>query len=44
MYAIGVPAFALQAIKSVVVILVILLYSQQVKSLFQRVFSERKAT
>lgn len=31
MYAIGVPAFALQAIKSVVVILVILLYSEQVR-------------
>lgn len=32
MYAIGVPAFALQAIKAVVVILVILLYSEQVRS------------
>jgi galactofuranose transport system permease protein len=37
MYAIGVPAFALQAIKAIVVILVILLYSEQVKSLFRRV-------
>ena len=31
MYAIGVPAFALQAIKGVVVIFVILLYSEQVR-------------
>jgi simple sugar transport system permease protein len=31
MYAIGVPAFALQAIKAVVVILVIILYSEQVR-------------
>ena len=31
MYAIGVPAFALQAIKSVVVIFVILLFSEQVR-------------
>jgi simple sugar transport system permease protein len=31
MYAIGVPAFALQAIKAVVVILVIMLYSKQVR-------------
>jgi simple sugar transport system permease protein len=31
MYAVGVPAFALQAIKAVVVILVILLYSEQVQ-------------
>jgi simple sugar transport system permease protein len=31
MYAIGVPAFALQAIKALVVILVILLYSRQVR-------------
>ena len=29
MYAFGVPAFALQAIKGVVVIFVILLYSEQ---------------
>jgi len=32
MYAIGVPAFALQAIKAVVVIFVILLFSEQVRS------------
>ncbi|MBN1373388.1 MAG: ABC transporter permease [Anaerolineaceae bacterium] len=31
MYAFGVPAFALQAIKAIVVILVILLYSEQVR-------------
>ena len=31
MYAVGVPAFALQAIKAVVVILVIMLYSRQVR-------------
>jgi simple sugar transport system permease protein len=31
MYAVGVPAFALQAVKAVVVILVILLYSEQVR-------------
>ena len=34
MYAIGVPAFALQAIKSVVVILVILLFSEQAQRLY----------
>ena len=37
MYAIGVPAFALQAIKAVVVILVILLYSDQVKGFLRRI-------
>jgi simple sugar transport system permease protein len=37
MYAIGVPAFALQAIKAVVVILVIILYSDQVKGLIRRI-------
>jgi galactofuranose transport system permease protein len=41
MYAIGVPAFALQAIKAVVVVLVILLYSEQFKS-FIRKFSAPK--
>jgi simple sugar transport system permease protein len=44
MYAIGVPAFALTAIKGVVVILVVLLYSQQVRGLFQRLSTERKET
>lgn len=37
MYAIGVPAFALQAIKSVVVILVILLFSEQVRGFIRRI-------
>lgn len=36
MYAIGVPAFALQSIKGVVVIFVILLYSEQVKTFVRR--------
>ncbi len=42
MYAIGVPAFALQAVKSVVVILVILLYSEQVKTFFQNISASKK--
>jgi simple sugar transport system permease protein len=42
MYAIGVPAFALQAIKGIVVIIVILLYSEQVRSFFQKLALERK--
>jgi simple sugar transport system permease protein len=42
MYAIGVPAFALQAIKGVVVILVILLYSEQVRGFFQNIAASRK--
>lgn len=42
MYAIGVPAFALQAIKGVVVIIVILLYSEQVRGLFQKIAADRK--
>jgi len=37
MYAIGVPAFALQAIKAVVVIFVILLYSEQVRGFVRRI-------
>jgi galactofuranose transport system permease protein len=41
MYAIGVPAFALQAIKAVVVVFVILLYSEQFRS-FIRKFSVPK--
>jgi ribose/xylose/arabinose/galactoside ABC-type transport system permease subunit len=44
MYAVGVPAFALQAIKGVVVILVIMLYSKQVRELFQKLVVERKET
>ncbi|HSM24975.1 MAG TPA: ABC transporter permease [Anaerolineaceae bacterium] len=42
MYAVGVPAFALQAIKAVVVILVILLYSEQVRG-FLRTITKHKA-
>ena len=37
MYAVGVPAFALQAIKAVVVILVILLYSEQVREFLRHI-------
>ncbi len=44
MYAIGVPAFALLAIKGVVVILVILLYSEQVRGFFQHTIADRKET
>jgi simple sugar transport system permease protein len=43
MYAFGVPAFALQAIKGVVVILVILLYSEQVRGLIQKVTVQKEA-
>jgi galactofuranose transport system permease protein len=39
MYAVGVPAFALQAIKAVVVLLVILLYSEQVRSFVRKISS-----
>jgi len=42
MYAVGVPAFALQAIKAVVVIFVILLYSEQVKNFVQKVTAQKK--
>ena len=42
MYAIGVPAFALQAIKAVVVILVILLYSEQVQAFVHGLGASRK--
>jgi hypothetical protein len=42
MYAIGVPAFALQAIKAVVVIVVILLYSEQVKGFVRGLGARRK--
>jgi ribose/xylose/arabinose/galactoside ABC-type transport system permease subunit len=41
MYAIGVPAFALQAIKGVVVIFVILLYSEQARNLVQRIGTQK---
>ncbi|MDD3828075.1 MAG: ABC transporter permease [Anaerolineaceae bacterium] len=43
MYAFGVPAFALQAIKAVVVIFVILLYSEQARSLVQRISAQKGA-
>jgi ribose/xylose/arabinose/galactoside ABC-type transport system permease subunit len=42
-YAVGVPAFALQAIKGVVVILVILLYSEQVRGLVRRIGAQKEA-
>jgi len=42
MYAIGVPAFALQAIKAVVVIIVILLFSEQVRGLFRGFGAQKK--
>jgi ribose/xylose/arabinose/galactoside ABC-type transport system permease subunit len=42
MYAIGVPAFALQAIKAVVVIFVILLFSEQVRNFVQRISTQKK--
>ncbi|HNT25321.1 MAG TPA: ABC transporter permease [Anaerolineales bacterium] len=43
MYALGVPAFALQAIKGVVVILVILLYSEQARSLLRKLSTQKEA-
>jgi len=43
MYAVGVRAFALQAIKGVVVILVILLYSEQVRGLVRRIGAQKEA-
>lgn len=42
MYAIGVPAFALQAIKAIVVIFVILLYSDQVRGFVRRLSAPKK--
>ena len=42
MYAIGVPAFALQAIKAVVVIFVILLFSDQARGFVQRITALKK--
>jgi simple sugar transport system permease protein len=42
MYAIGVPAFALQAIKAVVVIIVILLFSEQVRGLVRGFSADKK--
>jgi ribose/xylose/arabinose/galactoside ABC-type transport system permease subunit len=43
MYAVGVPAFALQAIKSLVVIVVILLYSRQVRGFIQWIGNPKKS-
>jgi len=43
MYAFGVPAFALQAIKSVVVIAVILLYSEQAQVLVRKFSAQKEA-
>lgn len=43
MYALGVPAFALQAIKSVVVIFVILLYSEQLKNFMRKITAPKGA-
>lgn len=43
MYTVGVPADALKAAKAVLVLVVILLYSEQVRGLLNR-FSERKGT
>jgi simple sugar transport system permease protein len=43
MYAVGVPAFALQAIKGLVVIAVILLYSEQVRGFVRRITSQKEA-
>jgi ribose/xylose/arabinose/galactoside ABC-type transport system permease subunit len=42
MYAIGVPAFALMAIKAVVVIIVILLFSEQVKGFIRGIGAQKK--
>jgi hypothetical protein len=42
MYAIGVPANAVLAVKGVVVILVLLLYSEQVRSLLRRIAVQKK--
>src|SRR5512140_2509764 len=42
MYAIGVPANAVLAVKGVVVILVLLLYSEQVRSLLRRIVMQQR--
>jgi len=44
MYALGVPAFALQAIKGLVVIFVILLYSEQVRSFLRNLGAKTEAS
>jgi len=43
MYALGVPAFALQAIKGVFVIFVILLYSEQVRGFIRKISAPKGA-
>jgi len=43
MYAIGVPAFALQAIKGLMVMFVILLYSEQVRGFIRRITAQKEA-
>jgi simple sugar transport system permease protein len=42
MYAIGVPHYALQAVKAVVVIIVILLFSEQVRSFVRNIGAGKK--
>ena len=42
MYAIGVPAMAAQAVKAVVVMVVILLYSEQFRNVANRVFTRKE--
>ena len=42
MYAIGVPAMAAQAVKAVVVMVVILLYSEQFRTVLNRLFSTKR--
>jgi galactofuranose transport system permease protein len=42
MYALGIPAFALQAIKGVFVIFVILLYSQQMRNFVRKISSPKE--
>jgi len=42
MYALGVPAFALQAIKAVVVIIVIMLFSEQFKGFIRNLGAKKK--
>jgi galactofuranose transport system permease protein len=43
MYAIGVPAFALQAIKGLVVIFLVLLFSEQVRGFVRRIGAQKEA-
>jgi simple sugar transport system permease protein len=43
MYAVGVQPYALQAIKAVVVIFVVLLYSEQVRGFVQKIAAQKEA-